>query len=204
MITTSCFPQTQKPCYALIFFTSALITATFSSAVLSDKKISTTLYCICYCIPHIMTVWETALLIVLAKSVANKLSTVHDLIKNHVNTYVNLKKVLPLSKPALADKFLQRESSSTVQRFRKIMEMHLQLTSLSVQINDLFELPILITAAHNFVVITFCVYFFCAQVANAVRFLTEVINIALYCIILAAEIIVILVAFQGMQEMVGR
>lgn len=80
--------------------------------------------------------------------------------------------------------------------------MHYQLTVLSVEINELFECPILVIAAVNFEVITFCVYVFLGAVASGANLLMETINTALYCIILATEMFLILVAFQGMQQMV--
>lgn len=202
LVATSCFPQTQKYCYALIIISVALPTMSLGPVVTSEEKFATALYIICFSLKHIMSLWETALLLTLSKSIINKLSVINALVQNHACTYVNLRKVLPLSKPQMADKFLRQENNYTAQRIRKIMEMHYQLTALSVKINELFECQILIGAAVNFEEMTFFVYYFFAQLSNAANLLMEEINIAVYSSILAGEILLCLAAFQGMHQMV--
>lgn len=202
LTATSCFPQTQKFCYTLMFFSIALLIMSSAPVATSPKKILTLMYVICFSLPHIMTMWETVLIVVFAKCITNKLSSINALIQNQVYTHVNLKKVLRFSKPGMVDKFLQRESVSTVERIRRIMEMHYKLTALSLEINELFACPILMTTGINFRVATFCVYFFSIQVADAVSVEIEMINIALHCVVLVVEIVLIVAAFQGMQQMV--
>lgn len=168
-------------------------------AVFENNIIQVMLHNISLDLPHLMNIWEALLITTITNNITSKFSSLNALIQNQKRSSINLRKVLPLTKRETAEAFEQQERTVTTERIREILDMHYHLLSISKQVNQIFEWPILITMAVNFEIVTMSAYSLVEASSNKLE-ITDIIDILLWCIALTAEIIFIINSFEGVAQ----
>lgn len=195
--------QTKTTFYCVIFLIATIIALCSIRATNFHNKMKVAIVYITFILPHIMTMWETVLIITLTRNIKYKFLIINTLIHNQTQILINLKKVLSVNKLQTGIKFVNQENVCIVKRINTIMETYYHLTGLSMQINELFGCPILFVMGVNFGIITFCVYSFMNEIDITTPLDPDMIGALLWFIILNGEIFWIICTFQAVEHEVN-
>lgn len=144
---------TEKSLRFLIFYSVTMFAVDMVPYVITERSmVKNILHDFSLDLSHLLNTWEAALITTLTNNnIRSKFSTINALIRNQKRASINLiRKVLPKPKPEIPEAFEWQEKTVTMQRIREILDIHYYLLTISKQVNQIFEWPILITMAVNF------------------------------------------------------
>lgn len=205
MMSSIGYQQIHKQAFCVIFVSLAIFMGTMTAqadtknGILNKLFISTS-----FVLPHYVNAWEILLIKILAECIEKKFGIINNYMINQKQTALCLKKVLPLSKPQTAIKFIEQEKKSTTQGIFQMIEVYYNLAEVSRRLNEHFQYPILITIAVNFEIITISLYYFLEKMIHAVYSPLEVIVTISWTVIFSIEVICILISFQKITSEVIR
>lgn len=125
-----------------------------------------TWYSSSYVIPHLISIWETLLIVKLNNAIQKTYLFTNNLVTVRKGQCKGLRKVVPISTQRKSQKFEHGESLFTKRNMNDVIESHYKATMVSKGINNLFEFPILITLATNFMSLSLSFYYIVIVLGN--------------------------------------